>query len=253
MKSEKLAIERLAGDSAGSVIRTRVLPGEIREVSVDFVSVKGEIKIFEKQRKGEYFVLLSLKGKSVLEYDGARHSFDQESVVRIPYDKPFSVSVDAGNEFHFLLFRKELNNDDLRMISKAREEHSLLYIKPLSDCPVYTEKIKSSKTLNRMILPVGLVPRFCMGTVETTGPDSVGAHEHPMLDQHFIGMKGCKCIISADNETLTLTENMIVHIPLGSRHSVSVNEGDMLSYIWCDFFFTLKGENFIEEQHKMED
>jgi hypothetical protein len=46
---------------------------------------------------------------------------------------------------------------------------------------------------------------------------------------------------------------MIVHIPLGSRHSVSVNEGDMLSYIWCDFFFTLKGENYIEEQHKMED
>ncbi len=253
MKSEKLAIGGPVFNSEESIIRANVLPGEIKEVSVEFVSVKSGNIINESSGKGEYCILLSLNGKSVLQTGSERHSFYQDCIVRMPYNKPFSISVAEGDEFHYLLFRKELNSDDLEMISLASDDHSLLYIRSLSECPVYTEDIKSSKTLNRMILPVGLVPRFCMGTVETMGPDSVGAHEHPMLDQFFIGLRGCKCAITADNENLILTENMRVHIPLGSRHSVSVNEGDMLSYVWCDFFFTLKGENYIEEQHRMEE
>jgi quercetin dioxygenase-like cupin family protein len=91
-----------------------------------------------------------------------------------------------------------------------------------------------------------------MGSVETKGPDSVGEHSHPMLDQLFLGLEGCKCTCYADGEEVGLTENMLLHIPLGSRHSVSVEDGDTLSYIWLDFFLTLNGEKYMNEQHHIE-
>ena len=238
-------------EPGGTILRTPVLQNEIEGVSIDFISLKGEGSIVEKPGENEYYILLSLEGRAFLETVGDRHRFDKDFIVRIPYGKGFSVSVRAGDEFHFLKFRKELDSDDLELISNASADNVSLYIKSLSECPVYTEDIKSSKTVNRMILPVGLVPRFCMGTVETSGPDAVGEHEHPMLDQHFLAMKGCRCTVMADGESIVLTENMMVHIPLGSKHSVSVAEGDMLAYIWCDFFFTLKGEGYIDEQHRM--
>jgi hypothetical protein len=104
-----------------------------------------------------------------------------------------------------------------------------------------------------MILPEGFVPRFCMGSVETTGPDLVAEHEHPMLDQLFLGLADCKCTCLADGDQTILSENMMLHIPLGSKHSVSVEEKDTLAYIWFDFFFTLQGQDYMREQHKMED
>jgi len=253
MKSEFLSVNRLSVEQGGTILRTPVLHNEIKGVSIDFISLKGEGTVVAKPGDNEYYILLSLEGRAFLETGGYRHRFDKDFIVRIPFRKGFSVSVAVGDEFHFLEFSKELDSDDLKLISKAATDNESLYIKSLLECPVYTEEIKSSKTVNRMILPGGMVPRFCMGTVETSGPDSVGEHEHPMLEQHFLGMKGRRCTVMADGESTLLTENMMVHIPHGSKHSVSVADGDMLAYIWCDFFFTLKGEGYIEEQHRMND
>ena len=253
MISELLSTDRLSGKQAGFIIKNIVLPHEVEGVFIEFISVMGPNQINEKQQPDCYNVLLSLKGQAQLDVRGKIFELNQNFIVRIPYNEQFSIQVDKGNEFHFLCLRKQLNNSDLHLISQSPDEHSSLYIKALSDCQVYTEEIKSSKTINRMILPVGLVPRFCMGSVETNGPDSVGEHEHPMLDQHFLGLEKCKCTCSADDESILLTENMMLHIPLGSKHSVSVADGDILAYIWFDFFFTIKGQDYMEEQHKMDD
>ena len=109
--------------------------------------------------------------------------------------------------------------------------------------------MKIGLSINRMIIPEGSVPRFCMGSVETDGPDSVDSHEHPMLDQLFLGLKNCNCTCYANNEQVFLTENMMLHIPLGSMHSVSVADEDKLFYIWFDFFLTIEGQTTIEDSY----
>jgi hypothetical protein len=85
-----------------------------------------------------------------------------------------------------------------------------------------------------------------MGTVETVGPDSVGAHEHPMLEQLFLGLVGNKCTVYADDTQVEFLEHSLLHIPLGSRHSVSVEEGESLHYVWMDFFLTKQGEDWLD-------
>ena len=73
------------------------------------------------------------------------------------------------------------------------------------------------------------------------------------IDQLFFGLEGCKCTCVAGAETAVLTENMMLHIPIGSTHTISVEEGDKLYYIWLDFFLTLEGQKYMGEQHKMKD
>jgi hypothetical protein len=253
MKNQKLSVIQPEHKPDGYFVREEVMPGEIRELSLEFISIKGPYCLNELSDPGFYYLLLSLNGKSSLGIQDREYGFSGKSITRIPFSGNFSIKVNRGDVCSFLLIKKQLDKNDMQAIEQNASGHSGLYLQKLSECPVYTEDIKSNKTVNRMILPVGLIPRFCIGTVETAGPDSVGEHEHPMLDQLFLGLENCRCTCHAGGESLLLTENLILHIPLGSRHSVTVEAGDVLSYIWFDAFFTIKGQDYIEEQHKIDD
>jgi hypothetical protein len=250
INTQILSTTDLSNKPYGSIIRNQVLTGEIIGLTIECISVKGPYGFNESSHTGLYFLLLSLSGNALLYFNGKEFEFRPKSIARIPYNEQVDIQVKKGEEFHFLYLSKQLDENDLYLISRNPDEHSSLYINKISDCQTYTEDIKSSKTINRMLLPVGLIPRLCVGSVETNGPDSVGEHEHPMLDQIFLGWENCRCTCIADGESTLLTENLMLHIPLGSKHSVSVKDGDILSYIWFDFFFTLKGQDYIEEQHK---
>ena len=253
MNTETLLINRLSGKSKGTLIKTVVLENEVKDVLIEFISIKGDYKFEQSAQSDVSDVLLTINGKCLLLVDNIDFEINSSTIARIPYSTGYNIWVDEGKEFSFIRIRKLLDEKDVQLIKNRIENYNTIYIKALSDCPTYTEDIKSEKTLNRMILPEGLVPRFAMGSVETEGPDEVGEHDHPMLDQIFFGLEGCKCSCFANGDKTVLTENMMLHIPLGSKHYVSVEGGDKLAYIWMDFFLTLEGEKYMGEQHQMDD
>ena len=240
--------------AAGTLIKDPLLKNEIKGVTFDHFTLKGKGRFVEESGGDHYVVLLFLKtDPAILIVNEKNYPVSSESIVRIPYGAGYEIRAGDMQELHFLRIRKHLNKKDIRVITEKPGDHNFLYSKPFSACPVYTEDIKSEKTVNRMMLPEGLVPRFCMGSVETTGPDEVGEHDHPMLDQVFLGQQGCRCTVHADGKKRILTEDMLLHVPLGSKHSVTVEKGDKLSYIWMDFFLSLEGQKYMEEQHHLED
>lgn len=251
--NEMLSRDVLRGKPGGYAFIANVMKNEIDEVYPEYVAVKGPYRQQSVSDLGYYHVLLSLGGRGMLTVDGQDFVMQGKYIAKIPFNTAYELGVGQGNEFYCLIIRKQLNDKDSVEIEKEPEKHSELYFKAFSECPTYTEEIKSPKTLNRMILPERIVPRFCIGTVETAGPDEVGAHEHPMLEQLFLGLPGCECTVYADDASILLSENMIVHIPPGSMHSVKVAEGDKLSYVWLDFFKTIEGQDYIGEQHRMGD
>lgn len=253
MKTEKISLLNFVNGQQSYLSSRKVLPCEVPGVDIEYVSAKGEYEITEVAVPDIYNVLLTLAGEAFAEVDGVQYKVGPHYLLRLPHGKPFAIRVNEGCEFHFLQFRKELDVADQLVIQKYNDDHSHLYITAIKDCPQYTEDIKSNKTVNRMILPEGFVPRFCMGSVTTEGPDQVTEHEHPMLDQLFFGLDNCHCTCSADGDKTILSENMMLHIPLGSKHSVSVEPGKTLSYIWFDFFLSLEGELYMKEQHKRKD
>ncbi|MCF6356703.1 MAG: hypothetical protein L3J54_02755 [Draconibacterium sp.] len=253
MITEIIQTNRLESKSAGSLIKNIVLENEVQDVLIEFFSIKGEYKLDVSAKPDILDVLLTVDGECLLQTNDSDYKINTSTITRIQYNKSYSIKVDNKKEFNFIRLRKLLDKKDLQVIESRIEDFNSLYIKALADCPTYTEDIKSEKTLNRMILPEGLVPRFAMGSVETQGPDEVGEHEHPMLDQIFFGLKGCRCSCFANGEETVLTENMMLHIPLASKHYVSVADGDKLAYIWMDFFLTLEGEKYMGEQHQVEE
>jgi hypothetical protein len=102
-----------------------------------------------------------------------------------------------------------------------------------------------------MILPENIIPRFCIGSVETSGPDEVGAHSHPMLEQLFLGLKKNNCVVIADEMETPFEENILLHIPLGSTHKAIVEEGKILNYVWMDLFRSQEDMNYIRDTHIM--
>jgi len=118
-----------------------------------------------------------------------------------------------------------------------------------SDCKTYKEKIKSEKTVSRTLLSEYTFPRLCIGSVETTGDDHVAAHRHPMLEQLFFGLQDNDCIVKADESEMEFKESVLLHIPLGSNHSVDVQKPKKLHYIWIDLFRERKGMDWITQEH----
>jgi len=249
MQTEKLLIKDLINEPGDYYLKKEVMPGVIEGVLIEFFGIKGSVNIGEESQTDNYDVLFFIDGKAVLKVGGKEFRPGSYYIARIPLNEPYNIRASEGEQSHFLRIRKYLDKDDLKVISENKEEHSDLFVKSLDDSPVYIEDILSGKSRNRMILPEGKVPRFCMGTVETEGPDSVAEHEHPMLDQLFLGMKGCRGRCRANGESAPILENMILHVPLGSKHSVSVADGDRLDYIWFDFFFKLEDQKYMNEQH----
>jgi quercetin dioxygenase-like cupin family protein len=126
-------------------------------------------------------------------------------------------------------------------------------VKKFRECTPYREAIKSAKTVSRTLLPENYVPRMAMGTVETTGPDEVGAHRHPMLEQLFLGLRGNDITVTADDERANLKEFAILHIPLGSNHGAKVEAGKKLHYIWMDFFMAKEGQEWLKMHKPVEE
>jgi hypothetical protein len=253
MKRDKISASRIELVTDKNSSCKVILPGEVEGVFIEYVSLKGG-GTFRGFSKPQYYdVILFFKGSGKVRINDHKYRVEGIFIVRIPYKRQYSIHVKQGEEIHFLRIRKSLDNNDLRVISQNKREHSRMFIKSLDECQVYTEDIKSSKSLNRMILPEGMVPRFCMGCVETAGPDSVAEHEHSMLDQLIFGLEDCKCTCIADGNSTLLLENMLLHIPLGSKHSVSVADGDRLAYVWFDFFLTLEGQKYMISQHHVDE
>ncbi len=253
MKRETIptGVENERNSGNGTIIT--LLKNEVKDVLIEHISLKGDTVFVESEDAAILDVLLILNGEGTLIIKDIRHAINSSSIARIQYNTGYKIEVKKGKEFNFIRLRKLLDKKDIEVVRNRKNDFGTLYFKTLAECPTYREDIKSEKTLNRMILPEGLVPRFAMGSVETEGPDEVGEHEHPMLDQVFFGLEGCRCSCFANGEEALLTENMMLHIPLASKHYVSVEKGDKLAYIWMDFFLTLEGEKYMGEQHQMED
>jgi len=247
-----IRLERFSFDTdapgPGTVRAEPALPDEVAEVSTELVHVTGPIPAREEPSPDVYIVLIGLAGQGTVRSGESSFELVAESLARPACGHAYELEVADGAELHCLRVTRSLAEPDKQEMAAEPDRHAAMYASRFADCPTYSQDIKSARTVNRMLLPKGKVPRFCMGSVQTTGPDQVAAHRHPMLDQLFLGLNDCRCTIHADADATLLTGSMLLHIPLGSNHSATVAEGDTLYYVWLDFFRTLD-LSWITDQH----
>ncbi len=191
-------------------------------------------------------ILIFLNGKGIISSGKVEKRIEQLSIAAIPPSLPFHVRTGNHNLEYIELIWK-MNQADLLTIENSRQDY---YFRNYVDCPPYKEAIKSEKTISRTLIPENIIPRMCMGSVQTEGPDEVAPHTHPMLEQLFWGLAGNNCIVRADDLKTEFIEDQLLHIPLGSKHGVKVEPGRKLNYLWMDFFADLDGMSYIAETHR---
>ena len=223
-----------------------LLVNEIGGVMSNFYIIKSGRKHSFKPLKSRTRVVIFLSNSGIVSSDN--NFFELREMAVMAWQDNSTVKIEAkSSPIELIEILMDLTPDDVEIILKTN--HKGIYFKNYSEADTYREKIKSTKTVNRTLLPANIIPRMVLGSVETQGPDVVGVHSHPMLEQLFWGLPGNSCLVKADKYEKYFGEKILLHIPLGSDHGVEVEEGKSIHYIWMDFFKDPKGVAYIENTH----
>ena len=230
--------------------RKSILQGEISGINTYYLELFKDNPYLIKPGQNSVSLYLITHGKGIITQGVRQFEVNGLNLFVPSIMEEASVLADTG-AFGMLEIVIRLTSAEYQLLKQS--QNKLPYFVDYAQCRQYKEAIKSEKTISRMILPEDIIPRFCMGSVETSGPDKVGAHSHPMLEQLFYGLKGNDCIVEADGIKTAFKENILLHIPLGSRHGVDVEEGKLLNYVWMDLFRSQEDMGYIKENHIMKD
>ncbi len=232
--------------SIDGIIRKSILPHEIEGVDFFYIGVDKERSFRFTQKKNHISIFLLIHGKGRIQQGDKIFNINEVALLVPSAMDEIIISATKSNLgiLEIVLELPVVYQDYL-----DKQYCKFPYFLSYSRCKQYKELIKSEKTINRTLLPENIIPRFCMGSVETEGPDEVGLHTHPMLEQFFFGLENNHCIVKADKSDSLFKENTLLHIPLGSQHGVKVEQGKMLNYIWMDFFQSESDMDYVRKSH----
>jgi quercetin dioxygenase-like cupin family protein len=233
------------------VLEREVLPREIAGVRTIFISLqpKATFHHFTPTTQDCVYLVCSGSGTSTLEDEA--HQLRSEMLAHFPAGR--SLKIEAGDEgLTLLALHLDLASDDLAERAGYDARCRMAYVKHYADGERYAEKIKSAGTVSRTILPAGIVPRLAIGMVEARGPDTVGLHSHPMLEQYFLGLEQNDITVLIDGAKASLQAGELLHIPLGSHHGAEVAAGSQLRYLWIDFFLSRDGQEWLKEHRPVD-
>jgi quercetin dioxygenase-like cupin family protein len=245
----KLDLGVAARSSAKTAIARDVLSGEIPGIRSTLISVGPGIAHREPTSADEDRALLVLAGKGEMTVDGKEYAVVRETIAHFPVGSAIDIKANGAEGLDVLILRLTLTPVDREDLAAHPDLNRVAYVKAFQECEAYGEAIKSAKTVSRTLLPKDIIPRMAIGTVQTTGPDKVAPHRHPMLEQYFLGLADSDIVVVHDNSQTRLKENELFHIPTGSNHGAEVAKGKKLYYVWMDFFQDRKGLEWLNK-HK---
>ena len=234
--------------------KLNVLNNEINGVTSEHITITSNTPKKADLKEGYKTIYLFIKGYGFLTSDDSIYSIVPETIMLPNMVEDISFKPVENDTLHYIkisVLQTELDKEDIKTF--PTENTNSIYFKKFTDCESYTEPIKSPQTTSRTILPNKHIPRVAMGTIKTIGPDAVGAHEHAMLEQLFLGLANNQTIVYADDAQVDFPEYSLLHIPRGSSHSVSVNANNEMYYVWMDFFVDKDGEEWLKTHNTNSD
>jgi len=247
--AQEIPIEGLAMklQSNKQVYGKTILENEIGGIKVDHITLRGDAVREEHLEGGYKFIYLFIKGQGNVNINKEKYDIVPETILLPNSAQEISINASKNDTLHFLRISSKLTEQDILDLKTFPKENTQnTYFAKFTDCEAYTEPIKSPNTISRTVLPNKYIPRIAMGTVETMGPDKVDPHEHGMLEQLFLGLTDNHVIVYADEAKIDFPAYSVLHIPLGSSHSVEAKKGDKMYYMWMDFFLDKKGEEWLK-------
>jgi mannose-6-phosphate isomerase-like protein (cupin superfamily) len=231
------------------VFEKNVLPGEIEGIETRYQAIRMGASCLAgaEERLRIYFFF---KGEGFVQSGDTQFAVSGVALFIPAFSDQVTLSA-QDNDLEIISIRMYLSKGDRAYMDG--QSGKFPYFVSFAESRPYREDIKSERTVNRMFLPENIVPRFSAGSVETTGPDEVGMHAHPVLEQLFFGLEGNACLVTADEQEESFEENVLLRIPSASQHGVRVEEGKALRYVWMDFFRSQEDMGYMDSHHILEE
>ena len=224
---------------------------KIDEINGSYEILKGEIKnikvFYHKLRQNETFV-------SKYEENMAKVFILAEGEISINKNIMKKRGISAFLPEHEVSITGIKNAAVLEikvLIDSAQADKTQLpYYLNYEDADKYKENCKSEKTTSRTLLKQRILPNIAIGSVETYGPDEVGCHTHPYIEQMFFAFSENDMELVIDGELFHMSGNALVHIPLASNHGVLIKENQCAHYVWIDYIIDDRALEYLDSTHE---
>jgi mannose-6-phosphate isomerase-like protein (cupin superfamily) len=171
------------------------------------------------------------KGTGYIARPAVAHNITEEAIFAPLFDSE-KLSIRAGTDMEYVEILADLAEGDLRTMHHMRM--TLPHFRLHSQCDRYEEDFKGPGMISRAIIHHRLLGRCSMGSVHAAGPNLNGEHSHEDLEQFFFGLGGTRFTFTADGESVVVEEGDFTHIPKKAKHSMSVEQGALMHYVWFE-------------------
>ncbi len=189
--------------------------------------------IFSKDEKMQIFVFTSTGG--ALRAGDRFYAIDDQSVFIPDFDHDTLEILAGEDELHFLHIEGPMIDVD------RRQMHHCQYVLPrfvrFSDSILYTERFtqeSGARIWQHSIIAGRHLGRYTMGWVIGPGPDFVGTHVHPKIDQWYFMLDGSDFVYTAGDKEIHVTQGDISYTPHGTPHGSQCGPDGYINYLWFE-------------------
>ena len=215
----------------------RILEETCPEVSLNMCLLKAgatkQFDVYSREDKMQIFAFIG--GNGMVRSDKKIFVIDEKSVFIPDFDKE-TVSVTAGDEdLEFIHIVGPMNDTDRRQMENC--QYVLPRFVKFSQVIQYTERFtqeSGAKVKQHSVIAGRHLGRYTMGWVIGKGPDFVGQHTHPTLEQWYFMLDGADFTYDAGDTSIDVKAGDVSFTPHGTSHGSTCKEDGFIHYIWFE-------------------
>lgn len=214
-----------------------ILAETCSEVSLRLCTLKSgstkELEVYSADDKMQ--ILAFTEGTGYLQYGKKLYCIEEPGVF-IPDFAEESIVLQAGEQdLEFIRIVGIMNDTDRRQMRNCQ------YVLPryvkFRDSIQYTERFtqeSGAKVKQHSIIAGRHLGRYTMGWVIGEGPDFVGQHIHPSLEQWYFMLKNADFTYDAGDTSIKVSEGDVSFTPHGTSHGSTCKEDGFINYLWFE-------------------
>lgn len=163
------------------------------------------------------------------------YAIDEQAVFTPDFDREELELTSGETELEYIHIMGEMIDVDLRQMDHC--QYVLPRMVKLNDSIEYTERFtqeSGSKVVSHSIIAGRHQGRYTMGWNIGAGPDFVGQHTHPTLEQWYFMIDGSDFTYVAGGERIPVKAGDISFTPHGTSHGSECGENGFINYVWFE-------------------
>lgn len=163
------------------------------------------------------------------------YMIDDQAVFVPDFNRERVFITAADTDLYFIRITGLMTEIDHRQMKNCQ------YVLPrfvrLRESIEYTERFtqeSGSKVVSHSIIAGRHLGRYTMGWNIGAGPDFIGQHTHPTLEQWYFMIDGSKFTYVAGGDEILVNEGDVSFTPHGTSHGSECGEDGFINYVWFE-------------------